>query len=113
AAMKTGHVAAVLIRRGELDEETYRSRVERLMGPAQAEDVAVILDDLPEMVRRIGADGVHLTGGIKQFDTALSLVKPEFIAGAGDLRSRHEAMLRGENGADYLMFGNLEGPPAP
>ena len=35
---------------------------------------------------------------------------PERIAGAGGLRSRHDAMLAAEAGADYAMFG--EPPPA-
>jgi thiamine-phosphate pyrophosphorylase len=55
-------------------------------------------------VARAGADGAHLTG-VAKFAAALSLLKPERIAGAGGLRSRHDAMLAGEAGADYVMFG--------
>ncbi len=33
------------------------------------------------------------------------MLKPDRIAGAGGLRSRHDAMLAGESGADYVMFG--------
>ena len=36
---------------------------------------------------------------------ALDALKPDRIAGAGGLRSRHDAMLAGEAGADYVMFG--------
>jgi thiamine-phosphate pyrophosphorylase len=43
--------------------------------------------------------------GVGNFAAALSLLKPEWIAGAGGLRSRHDAMLAGEAGADYVMFG--------
>jgi thiamine-phosphate pyrophosphorylase len=42
---------------------------------------------------------------VANFAAALSLLKPERIAGAGGLRSRHDAMLAGEAGADYVMFG--------
>ena len=35
-----------------------------------------------------------------------AFVKPDRIAGAGGLRSRHDAMLAGETGADYVMFGD-------
>ena len=53
---------------------------------------------------RVGADGAHLTG-IEAFTAALATLKPDRIAGAGGLRSRHDAMLAAESGADYVMFG--------
>lgn len=106
--MASGHVSAVLIMRGMLDETAYADRVAVLRPIAQREDVAVLLDDQPDAVRSSGADGAHVSGGIKEFNAAISSLKPEFIAGAGDIRSRHEAMLRGEAGADYLMFGALD-----
>jgi thiamine-phosphate pyrophosphorylase len=40
---------------------------------------------------------------------ALGALKPDRIAGAGGLRSRHDAMLAGEAGADYVMFGDPDG----
>jgi len=33
------------------------------------------------------------------------MLKPNYIAGAGGLRSRHDAMVAAEAGADYVMFG--------
>jgi len=36
---------------------------------------------------------------------ASSPLKPERIAGCGGLATRHDAMLAGESGADYVMFG--------
>jgi len=70
----------------------------------QRRDVALLLDNRPELVAKAGADGAHLTG-IAALTAALPKLKPERIAGAGGLRSRHDAMLAGEAGADYAMFG--------
>src|SRR5919202_1185081 len=70
----------------------------------QAKGVALLLDGHPELVARAGADGAHLTG-IDALTEALDTLKPERIAGAGGLPTRHDAMLAGERGADYLMFG--------
>lgn len=111
AVMQTGHVAAVLLRKAGQDDAEYEKLIERLLPLAQDHDVAVLLDDSPALVRRLGADGVHLTGSIKQFDEHSKMVKPEYIAGAGDIHTRHEAMLRGENGADYVMFGMFDQTP--
>jgi thiamine-phosphate pyrophosphorylase len=33
------------------------------------------------------------------------VLKPDRIAGAGGLKTRHDAMIAGESGSDYVMFG--------
>jgi thiamine-phosphate pyrophosphorylase len=67
-------------------------------------DVALLLDGHAEIAARAGADGAHISG-IEAFVAALPMLKPDRIAGAGGLLSRHDAMLAGESGADYVMFG--------
>ena len=51
-----------------------------------------------------GGEGAHLSG-IGALAEALPSLKPQRIAGVGDLSSRHDAMSAGEAGADYVMFG--------
>ena len=59
----------------------------------------------PRRDRRPGRRrGAHLTG-IEAFTAALPSLKPDRIAGAGGLRSRHDAMLAGKSAADYVLFG--------
>jgi thiamine-phosphate pyrophosphorylase len=53
---------------------------------------------------KAGADGAHLTG-VEALRNAISSLQPAYIAGAGGLATRHDAMLAGEAGADYVMFG--------
>ncbi|MBO0753399.1 MAG: thiamine phosphate synthase, partial [Bradyrhizobiaceae bacterium] len=60
--------------------------------------------DLPAIAARAGADGAHLAGP-DALRAAVSSLKPRLIAGAGALRSRHDAMIAAEAGADYVMFG--------
>lgn len=48
-----------------------------------------------------GADGVHFDRVLPGRTPSNSLA----IAGAGNLRSRHDAMTAGEDGADYVLFG--------
>ena len=67
---------------------------------------------MPQLAARAGADGAHLTG-IEAFAAALGALKPDRIAGAGGLRSRHDAMLAAEAGADYVMFGEPAPTPLP
>jgi thiamine-phosphate pyrophosphorylase len=103
-AMGAVGVAAVLLRLADGAERALIERTRRVAAVVQARDVALVLDSHAEIVTRSGADGAHLSGAAN-FAAALALLKPERIAGAGGLRSRHDAMLAGEAGADYVMFG--------
>jgi thiamine-phosphate pyrophosphorylase len=110
AALAAGDVAAVLLRLNAADERTLINRTKSLAEIVQRRDVALLVDNRPGIVARAGADGAHVSG-IDAFAAALSLLKPDRIAGAGGLSSRHDAMLAAETGADYVMFG--EPPPYP
>jgi thiamine-phosphate pyrophosphorylase len=70
----------------------------------QEQGCAFLLADDAALAAKIGADGAHLSNP-QAFRAALALLKPARIAGAGGLISRHDAMLAGEAGADYVMFG--------
>ena len=104
AALAAADIAAVLLRLAESDERTQISHVKAMAALVQRRDVALLVDGHAEIAARAGADGAHLTG-VEAFAAALALLKPDRIAGAGGLRSRDDAMLAGENGADYVMFG--------
>jgi thiamine-phosphate pyrophosphorylase len=106
-AVAAADVAAVLLRLKPADERSLINRVKRLAALVQSRDIALVLDGHPEIVARAGADGAHLTG-IEAFTAALDLLKPARIAGCGGLHTRHDAMLAGERGADYVMFGEPE-----
>jgi len=104
AAVAEADVAAVLLRLADTDERTLIKRVKAIAPALQERGVAVVLADRPEIVARSGADGAHLNG-IDAFTAAVAGLKPDRIAGAGSLPTRHDAMLAGEAGADYVMFG--------
>jgi thiamine-phosphate pyrophosphorylase len=104
AALDTGDIAAVLLRFAQADERTLINCAKTLAVPVQDKGAALLLDGHAELAARAGADGAHLTG-IDSFTEAIEALKPERIAGAGGLTSRHDAMLAAERGADYVMFG--------
>jgi thiamine-phosphate pyrophosphorylase len=104
AALGAAEIAAVLLRLSEADDRTLINQVKALAPVVQQRNAALLTDGHAEIVARAGADGAHLAGydALKQ---ALPALKPDRIAGAGGLRTRHDAMLAGEAGADYVMFG--------
>jgi thiamine-phosphate pyrophosphorylase len=104
-ALAASDVAALLLRLEAADERALINRAKSVAAVVQRRDVALLLDGHPELAARAGADGAHLFG-IAALTEAIGALKPERIAGAGGLRSRHDAMLAGETGADYAMFGD-------
>jgi thiamine-phosphate pyrophosphorylase len=104
AALTAGDIAAILLCLEQSDERTLVNRAKAVAAGVQRREIALLLDGHAELAARAGADGAHLTG-IEALTAALGMLKPDRIAGAGGLRSRHDAMLAGEAGADYAMFG--------
>ena len=104
AALTGAEVAAVLLRLVARDERGRINAGKALAPLAQKTGAALLVADHPDIAARCGADGAHLTG-IDAFTAAQSALQPERIAGCGGLASRHDAMLAGEAGADYVLFG--------
>jgi thiamine-phosphate pyrophosphorylase len=100
-------VAAMLLCLPEAGEHAMIEHVKVIAPVIQSKGIALLLDGHPELVARTGADGAHMTG-IEAFNAGVDMLKPARIAGAGGLRTRHDAMLAAEKGADYVMFGEPE-----
>ncbi len=107
AAMVSADIAAVLLRLKKSDERTLINRIKSLTGIVQQAGAALLLDGHADIAARAGADGAHLTG-VDAFTVATETLKPARIAGCGGLKTRHDAMLVAERGADYVMFGEPE-----
>lgn len=104
-ALAAGDVAALQIRLKPASHDQIGDAVMTLAPLCRAYDVAVILNDFPDLARRLGCDGVH----VGQTDTSVAearrLMGPDGIVGATCHDSRHLAMEAAEAGADYVAFG--------
>ncbi|MCZ4273708.1 thiamine phosphate synthase [Maritalea porphyrae] len=107
ATLKGTEVAAVLIQRGEREDDAYLEVAKALTPIAQNAGAAALLDNMPEAVNKLGADGVHMTGAAKDILNAVKSLKPASIVGAGGIHSKHDAMTKGELNVDYVFFGHL------
>lgn len=103
-AIAAADIAAILLRLAPGDERMLIEHVKMLRTSVQDKGVALILDGLSDLVARADADGAHLAG-IDALKAAIGTLQPAHIAGCGGLKSRHDAMLAAEAGADYVMFG--------
>ena len=108
--LQAGDIACLQIRLKQLDgrpvdDDTIRRAVEVLCPLAQQHNVAVLLNDRPDLARDLGCDGVHIGQNDMGYAQARALLGDRAIVGVTCHASRHLAMLAGDAGADYVAFG--------
>ena len=103
-ALEAADVAAVLARLPAAGDANLIEQVRAIAPAVQNRGVALLLDGHTAGVEAAGADGAHVAG-LAALDAALPVLKPRYIVGCSGLSSRHDAMMAGERGADYVMFG--------
>jgi thiamine-phosphate pyrophosphorylase len=74
---------------------------------------AFIVRDHLGLALEMGADGVHLGGGAGDVQACRAALGRERILGVSCGASRDAAMVAGEQGADYVAFGDLGERPGP
>lgn len=105
AALAAGDVAALQVRLKDAPEPVIAEAV-RVLGPiARAHDVALILNDDPDLAARLDCDGVHVGQSDASYAEARRRVGRDRIVGVTCHDSRHLAMEAAEQGADYVAFG--------
>ena len=72
---------------------------------AAARNVAVILNDRPDLAAQLGCDGVHVGQDDASLAEARRLVGKDRMVGVTCHDSLHLAMEAAEGGADYVAFG--------
>jgi thiamine-phosphate pyrophosphorylase len=109
AVLSAAPFSALLVPRGEMNEAAYGKLVAAAVNVGQGAGCAVLVENDIAVAKRLGADGVHVTGGPAALKAAVAALKPAMIVGAGGLHSRHDAMTAGEMDIDYVFFGGTDG----
>jgi thiamine-phosphate pyrophosphorylase len=104
-ALAGGDVAALQIRLKDVSDAAIAAAVEALAPVCLRHDVAVILNDRPDLAARLGCDGVHVGQSDASYAEARRLMGPGRMVGVTCHDSRHLAMEAAEAGADYVAFG--------
>ena len=109
-ALDAGDVACLQIRLKAADDTPAADadvrRVTEALAPiAQSREVAVIMNDRPDLAAELGCDGVHIGQQDMTYEEARRLVGDDAIVGVTCHDSRHLAMVAAEAGADYVAFG--------
>jgi len=104
-ALSGGDVAALQIRLKDVSDAAIAEAVAAIAPIARKHDVAVILNDRPDLAASLDCDGVHVGQGDMPFAAARKLMGKDRMVGVTCHDSRHLAMEAAEAGADYVAFG--------
>jgi thiamine-phosphate pyrophosphorylase len=104
-ALAGGDVACLQLRLKEVDDAAIRQAVAVLQPIAQANGVAFVMNDRPDLAAELDCDGVHVGEEDMPYAEARRLLGPDRIVGVTCGASRHRALVAAEAGADYVAFG--------
>lgn len=104
-ALDGGDVASLQLRLKDVSDDEVLRAGESLMRIAQARGVAFIVNDRPDLAKKLGADGVHVGQEDTSYAEARGLLGLNAIVGVTCHDSRHLAIEAAEAGADYVAFG--------
>jgi thiamine-phosphate pyrophosphorylase len=104
-ALAAEDAACLLLRGGD---GAVRAAADRLRAAAHERDIALLIEDRVELAAALQVDGVHLAAA-SGYAAARRRLGADGIVGA-TCASRHDAMELAEAGADYVVFGDVDGP---
>ncbi|WP_339863655.1 thiamine phosphate synthase [Paremcibacter congregatus] len=105
AALDAGPVASVQLRLKDATDEQVIEAAAILMPLCHAREVAFIINDRPDLAKKIGADGVHIGQGDMSYAEARTIIGDDGVIGVTCKDSRHLSMVAAEQGANYVAFG--------
>jgi len=104
-ALDAGDVAAIQVRLKDVSEAHLAEVTKAVLAVGHDYEVAVLLNDSPELAAKFGCDGVHIGQSDGTLKDARKIMGPDAMIGVTCHDSRHLAMEASEGGADYVAIG--------
>ncbi len=105
SVFEAGDVACLQLRLKNVADDVVCSAVDALLPVCERSEVALILNDRPDLAAKTGCDGVHVGPDDMPYADAREIVGPDATVGVSCKASRHLAMTLADAGADYVAFG--------
>jgi thiamine-phosphate pyrophosphorylase len=110
AALDAGAIACIQLRLkgedgGAPADDDVLAAADVLLPIAREFDAAFLINDRPELALKAGADGVHIGQSDASYGDARTLLGDEAVIGVTCHNSKHQGLVAGEAGADYVAFG--------
>lgn len=104
-ALAAGDVASLQLRLKDVSDRDILNAAKALKPICHTHDVALIINDRPDLAIKAGADGVHVGQEDTPYTEARETLGGDRIIGVTCHDSRHLAMVAADAGADYVAFG--------
>ncbi len=104
-ALDAGDVGCVQLRLKGVQDAAVLEAGRRLLPICRARDVALVVNDRPDLAAQLGADGVHIGQEDAGYAAARAALGSGGIVGVTCHASKHLAFEAAEQGADYVAFG--------
>lgn len=110
AALGEGDIACLQLRLKSIDDVPAADNeivqlAEAILPITNSADVALLINDRPDLASKVGADGVHIGQSDASYADARALLGDDASIGVTCHNSRHLGLVAGEAGADYVAFG--------
>jgi len=103
--LSTGDVACLQLRLKPASDDEVLAAAKILKPICVAHDVALLINDRPDLALKADADGAHVGQDDSPYKDARETLGKDRIIGVTCHDSRHMALEAGEAGADYVAFG--------
>lgn len=111
--LRGGDVASIIFHNDGLEETDFQKLVAPLVTTAQENHIAAIIVEDSRTAGRVNADGLQLGQDSVALGEAIDKFSPKLMIGAGNVKTRHNALVIGELQPDYVMFGKPGGDIRP
>ena len=111
--LSSGDIASIIFDSAGIDETEFQPLISPIVAVAQDIGIAVIIVGETRVAGRVGADGLQFGQDPDAIREAIEKHAPQMMVGAGNVKSRHNALVIGELQPDYLMFGKPGGDIRP
>jgi len=104
-ALTAAPIACLQIRLKNIEDSALIQTANAIIPICQTHHVAVILNDRPDLVKEIGADGVHIGQQDMDYFSSRELLGEDAIIGVTCHNSKELAFEAASAGASYVAFG--------
>jgi len=104
-ALTAAPIACLQIRLKNIEDSALIQAAKAIIPICQTHYVAVILNDRPDLVKEIGADGVHIGQQDMDYFSSRELLGEDAIIGVTCHNSKELAFEAASAGASYVAFG--------
>jgi thiamine-phosphate pyrophosphorylase len=105
AVLDGAEIACLRLALAAEDEDDVARAADACREVAHARDVPLVIERHIALVERLGLDGVHLADGARSVRATRKALGADAILGAYCGALRHDGLIAGEAGADYISFG--------